>query len=219
MKNPLLIIGVIVVVLIVSSVWYSNSEGQKNNAGVDTSKTFIKGNPEASITLVEYSDFQCPACAGFQPVLADVMNEFGNDIRFEYKHFPLPMHSLAEPAARAAEAAGQQDKFYEFHDVLFEKQKTWSNSSNPNALFTQYAEELGLDMQKFRRQMNASLLADKISDSKAEAKKLNVTATPTFFLNGEKMDLVSYEDFYQQIAQTVNPQVQFELPTISPPSP
>ncbi|KXK00831.1 MAG: Disulfide bond formation protein D precursor [Parcubacteria bacterium OLB19] len=213
MNNPWVIIGIIVVLLIGGSVWYSGSVSEKYNEGVDASVLHVKGNPDATVTLVEYSDFQCPACAAAQPVVKDIMNEFGNEIKFEYKHFPLPMHPLAEPAARAAEAAGQQGKFFEFHDMLFEKQKTWSNSPNPTALFVQYAEELGLDVQKFRQHMNASLLSDRISADKKDGEKLGITGTPTFFLNGEKMQMTSYNDFYEQIARAVNPDVKFDLAT------
>ncbi len=213
MKNPWVIIGVILVVLIAGSVWYSSSVDDKYNVGVDTTISHVKGNPDATVTLIEYSDFQCPACATAQPVVKDILNEFGDSIKFEYKHFPLPMHPLALPAARAAEAAGQQGKFFEFHDMLFENQKTWSNSANPSATFIQYAEELGLDVQKFRQHMNSSLLSDQISEDKKEGFDLGITGTPTFFLNGEKMQLQSFTDFYEQIAKAVNPDVKFDLPT------
>lgn len=212
MKNPWVVIGIILAILIAGSVWYSSSAGNKYNEGVNASITHIKGNSDAVITLVEYSDFQCPACATAQPVVKDILNEFGDNIKFEYKHFPLPMHPLAEPAARAAEAAGQQGKFFEFHDMLFEKQKNWSNSTNPNAIFVQYAEELGLDVQKFRQHMNAPLLSDKIDENKKDGLELGITGTPTFFLNGEKMELTSFADFYEQIARAVNPDVKFDLP-------
>jgi protein-disulfide isomerase len=216
MKNPWLIIGVIVLILIGGSIWYSNSVSSKYNDGVDPSISHIKGNPDAAVTLVEYSDFQCPACAQAEPVVKDILNEFGDSIRFEYKHYPLPMHPLAVPAARAAEAAGQQGKFFEFHDMLFEKQKTWTNSPNPNALFVQYAEELGLDVQKFRQHMNASLLSDRIEADKKEGVGLQISGTPTFFLNGEKVDLQALgtmDKFYELVAKAVNPEVKFELPT------
>ena len=213
MKNPWVIIGVILVVLIAGSVWYSSSVDDKYNVGVDTTISHVKGNPDATVTLIEYSDFQCPACATAQPVVKDILNEFGDSIKFEYKHFPLPMHPLALPAARAAEAAGQQGKFFEFHDMLFENQKTWSNSANPSATFIQYAEELGLDVQKFRQHMNSSLLSDQISEDKKEGFDLGITGTPIFFLNKEKMQLQSFTDFYEQIAKAVNPDVKFDLPT------
>ncbi len=212
MKNPWIIIGVVTLILIAGSFWFSSSVAKKSDEGVDATKSYIKGNPEAAVTLVEYSDFQCPACASFHPVLVDLMNEFGDDIRFEYKHFPLPMHPLALPAARAVEAAGQQDAFYEFHDLIFENQKTWSNSPNPNALFVQYAESLGLDIEQFKRQMNSSLLKDRIDSDLQSGRDLGITGTPTFFLNGEKMTITTYDDFYQQIEAAINPKVQFDLP-------
>jgi protein-disulfide isomerase len=96
--------------------------------------------------------------------------------------------------------------------MLFEKQKNWSNSANPSAIFVQYAEELGLDVQKFRQHMNAPLLSDKIDENKKEGLELGITGTPTFFLNGEKMELTSFADFYEQIARAVNPDVKFDLP-------
>ena len=105
-KNPWAIIGIVAVVLVGGSIWYSGTVAEKNNEGI-TFSPHIKGNPEATVTLAEYSDFQCPACASFHPVVIDVMEEFGDKIAFEYKHFPLPIHPLAEPAARAAEAAAE----------------------------------------------------------------------------------------------------------------
>ena len=212
MKNPWAVIGIIIIVLIAGSVWYSNSVSDKYNEGVDTSISHVIGNPNATVTLVEYSDFQCPACASAHPVVKNILNEFGDNIKFEYKHFPLPMHRLAEPAARAAEAAGQQGKFFEFHDMLFENQNAWSNSANPNEIFVQYAEDLDLDIQKFRQHMNSPLLSDRVNDNRKEGFDLGITGTPTFFLNGEKMQLESFTDFYQQISQAVNPDVKFELP-------
>lgn len=212
MKNPWVVIAFIMAVLIAGSVWYSNSVSDKYDEGVNTDISHIKGNPEAAITLVEFSDFQCPACAQAHPVVEDVLKEFGDKIKFEYKHFPLPGHPLAEPAARAAEAAGQQGKFFEFYNLLFENQNAWTKSANPTAVFVQYAEELGLDVQKFRQHMKSSLLSDHIDANRKEGFELGVTGTPTFFLNGEKMTPNSFADFYKQISSTVNPDVKFELP-------
>lgn len=215
MKNPWVIIGIIAVVLFGGSIWYSNSAAEKNNEGI-TFSPHIKGNPEAAVKLVEYSDFQCPACAAFQPVVADVLTQFGDAIAFEYKHFPLPIHPLAEPAARAAEAAGQQGAFFEFHDKLFENQTAWSNSPNPMLQFTAYAEELGLDTEQFRRQYSASLIRERVREDLAEARELGLTGTPTFFLNGERMVIQTYEDFVNQIAAAVNPEEAGTTPEAAP---
>jgi len=214
MKNPWVIIGIIALILVVGSVIYSKNISSSYNEGVDASVVHIKGNPDASVVLTEYSDFQCPACASFHPVIVDVMNQFGDEIRFEYKHFPLPMHNLAEAASRASEAAGQQDAFFEYHDILFERQRVWSSSPNPRALFIEYADELGLDVQTFRRHMNSSVLTDKIRAEHREGRDLNVTGTPTMFLNGERMIIQTYDDFYEQIVKAVNPDIQFSLPEV-----
>lgn len=204
MKNPWTIIAVIAVVLIGGSIWYSGTVAEKNNEGI-TFAPHIKGNPEATVTLAEYSDFQCPACASFHPVVVDILEEFGDQIAFEYKHFPLPIHPLAEPAARAAEAAGQQGKFFEFHDLLFINQRAWANSPNPMIFFKDFATELELDVEQFERQYSASAIRDKVRADASEARTLGLTGTPTFFLNGERMVIATYEDFYNQIAAAVNP--------------
>lgn len=198
-KNPWVIIGVIAVLLIGGSVWYAGTVAETNNEGVTFSAN-IKGSETPVVTLVEYSDFECPACAAFQPVLQNVMDEFGESISLEFKHYPLPMHTLAIPAARAAEAAGQQGAFFAYHDLLFKNQATWAKTPNPFALFTQYAEELELDIEKFKRHYNASVITEHINASAREARGRNLTGTPTFFLNGVQMKIETYEDFRNQIA-------------------
>jgi protein-disulfide isomerase len=210
MKNPWIIVLVIAVVLIGGSVWYSGNVSEKNNEGVTFSPN-VKGNAESAVTLVEYSDLQCPACAAFQPILNEVLTQYGDQIKFEYKHLPLPMHPFAEHAARAAEAAGQQGAFFAFHDKLFAEQAVWTRSGNPSASFLKFAEELGLDQEKFKRHMNASLVRDKVRAEAKEAREKGVTGTPTLFLNGTRMSFETYEDFKNQIVLAINPQVEFSV--------
>ena len=204
MKNPWVVVGVIMVVLFGGAIWYSSIATEKSNEGV-VEMQHIKGNPESTVTLVEYSDFQCPACASFQPVLKEILATYGDKIQFEYKHYPLPIHPYAQQAGIAAEAAGQQGKFFEFHDALFEKQNEWSKSATPVAFFAKYAEELGLDVEKFKQHQKSSLLRDAVRSDLNEARELGLTATPTFFLNGEKMEITSFEDFIAQIAFAIDP--------------
>lgn len=203
MKNPWIVVGLVAVVVFGGSFWYAAQAADKANEGVVADMSHIKGNPDATVTLTEYSDFECPACAAFQPVLNDIMTEFGDKLKIEFKHFPLPIHSLAIPAARAAEAAGQQGKFFEFHDALFANQTAWSKSANPMVNFMQYAEEIGLDTDQFKRQYGSSLLRDRVQSELLAARDLNLTGTPTFFLNGVKMEPETFEDFYNQIAVAV----------------
>lgn len=203
MKNPWVIIGIIIVVLFGGAFWLSSNAAERNNEGVEVIQHY-KGAAEPTVTLVEFSDFQCPACQSFQPAITEMLNLYGDSVRLEYKHFPLPFHQFAQQAAVAAEAAGQQGKFFEFHDLLFENQAAWSNAAAPNALFMSYAEELGLDLEQFGRHMNSSILRDKVRADLTEGRERGVTGTPTFFLNGERMQIQTFEDFIVQIGEAVN---------------
>jgi len=205
MKNPWVIIGIITVVLFGGAILISNQSQEQANQDIEVKK-HIKGNESASVKLVEFSDFQCPACQAFHPVVTEVINEFGDDLSFEYKHFPLVRaHPNAVSAAVAAEAAGQQDKFFEFHDLLFDNQSAWSATVSPNQLFIGYAEELGLDIDKFKRHMRSSVLEDKVKDDLNEGLERAVTGTPTFFLNGERMTYETYQEFRDKIADAIDP--------------
>ena len=206
MRNPWIVVGAITILLFIGAILYSNSVNTQSNEGVTVTGN-VEGNVDAAVTLVEYSDFQCPACSAFQPVLKQVLATYGDQIRFEYKHYPLPIHNFAMQAAVAAEAAGQQGKFFEFHDVLFEKQKEWSVSATPNVLFITYAQDLGLDVETFKRHQKSSLLREKVRSDMNDAKEKGLTGTPTFYLNGEKMEVKTFEDFVTQIALAVDPTV------------
>jgi protein-disulfide isomerase len=112
---------------------------------------------------------------------------------------------LSTSIFRAAEAAGQQGKFFEFHDLLFKNQETWVNSGNPSAYFLKYATELGLDIDKFTRQQRSSVLRQHIQDQFKEAVGQGFTGTPSFVLNGKKMTITSYDDFKKQIMVAIDP--------------
>lgn len=197
------IAGLVALVALGASFIYANKAAEKANEGV-VIEDHVKGNPESNVVLVEYSDFQCPACGQLEPVLQEVMDKYGDQIRFEYKHFPLiTIHPFALPAARASEAAAQQGKFWEMHDKLFENQSVWSGGSNADAYFIKYAEELGLDVSTFRKHLSSSLINDSITDSFKEAQNLGLTGTPSLFLNGQKMTFTTYADFITQIEAAI----------------
>jgi protein-disulfide isomerase len=202
------IFGLLAVLLVVLAFVYGNHVSNKANEGI-TLTSHIKGNPDAVVSLVEYSDFQCPACQAASQVVEDVLAEHEGKIRFEYKHFPLiTIHPHALLAARAAEAAGQQGKFFEMHDALFENQANWSTSPSPQVFFNQYAEEIGLNMDTFKTHMRASMLRDEVLKQYDDARTLGLTGTPSFFLNGQKMTFTTYEDFARQIRQAVTGEVE-----------
>jgi len=195
---------IVAFIAVAAAIVYSNYAAKQANEGVAIGE-HLKGNPDATVILTEHSDFQCPACAQFYPIIKDILAEYP-ELGFEYKHFPLiSIHPFAVPAAKAAEAAGQQGKFFEMHDKLFENQQIWSRSPNPRAFFEQYAQEIGLDMTQYRRQYGASAINDHIQNQYNEARELGLTGTPSFFLNGERLQFQTYEDFQAQIEAALQP--------------
>ncbi len=148
---------------------------------------------EGEVQVVEFGDFQCPACAQAFPDVQRLKEEFEGDITFVYKHFPLPGHANARPAADAAEAAGAQGKFWEMHDKLFETQSQWASVADPTSIFAQYAEELELDREAFTEALTSSAHAETISDDQSDGYAVGVSGTPTFFINGKQQSSFDYE--------------------------
>ena len=211
MKKPWVIIGAVVVVLFGAAVWYSGASSEQNNVGVEITP-HVKGNPDAVVSLVEYSDLQCPACATFQEPIAEILESFGDRLRFEYKHFPLParIHPYAMQASMAAEAAGQQGKFFEYQDLLFANQREWAAAAIPSTYFVKYASDLGLDLDRFKAHLKSSVLRDRIEAELAEGGELGITGTPTFVLNCEKMEFGSYQEFILNVATAVDPSLMIQ---------
>lgn len=141
----------------------------------------------AKVTIVEYSDYQCPACAYYHPIVDSLKQELGDDLKVEYKYFPLNSHQYAALAARAAEAAKNQGKFLEMHNLLFENQQQWSSSNNPISAIIGYARDLELNMDQFRKELNAAETQQIVMEEKQEGVQLGVNSTPTFYINGEKL--------------------------------
>lgn len=149
---------------------------------------WFKGRKDAKVVLIEYSDFQCPACGYFFPILRELESEFGGQVKFIYRHFPLTqIHPNAELAALAAEAAGRQGKFWEMHDVIFENQAEWSNQPNPQATFVEYATRIGIDEQRFQQDLLRGAVKQAVEKDQRSGEQAGVDATPTFFLNGRKL--------------------------------
>lgn len=157
----------------------------------------VKGNLESSLVVMEYSDFQCPACRSYYPMMRQLMAEFEDRAIFVFRHFPLTnIHPNAEFAARAAEAAGKQDKFWEMHDLLFEKQNEWSRVANVVPLFDSYATLLGLDIEKFAVDFNSDEVKDFVRAQRIHAVQSGLQGTPSFFVGGEQIrNPGSYEEF------------------------
>lgn len=144
----------------------------------------------ASLTIVEFSDFQCPACASVAPALKAILAQYPEQAELVYRHFPLrSIHPNAVPAAKASEAAAAQGAFWEMHDALFQRQQEWSNESNPRALFLGYAEDLGLNLEQFEQTYDAAETEEAVFADLRVAEQLGLNSTPTLFLNGKKVSL------------------------------
>lgn len=145
-----------------------------------------KGNPDAKLTLVEYSDFQCPACKAQHESIRKIWPQIKGSVNFVYRHFPLTaIHPHAITAARYAEAAGKQDKFWEMHDLFFDRQNRWSGLKEVEPVFDEYVTELKLDKAQFDIDLASDAVKNKVAADSQSAKKSQAASTPTLFLNGE----------------------------------
>lgn len=166
----------------------------------------VKWATESANILIEYSDFQCPACSSYSGLIEslDADDEFVSKIKenvtFVYRHFPLDSaHPFARIAAQAAEAAGQQGKFFEMHDLLFTNQSEWAESDKPEELFKEYATELELDMKKFQTDMMSSEIKDRIQNDYLSGLDIDVRGTPTFYLNGYKLQNPNSTEHFKEL--------------------
>jgi protein-disulfide isomerase len=168
----------------------------------------VKGSENAPVTLVEYGDFQCPACATYYPVVERVLAEEGGDkIRFVFRHFPLSQHANAMSAGMASEAAGAQGKFWEMYSMLYEKQKDWENAKDSKIIFMKYAEDLKLDMVKFSEDFESQDFKNRINNDYKGGAKAGVNSTPTFFVNGKKINSGASYDELKKIINDAVPKI------------
>lgn len=171
-----------------------------NTEALIRSDSHVEGPKNSKVKIVEFGDFQCPACGAAHPIVAQILREYEGKVTFAFRNFPLEMHKNAKAAANAAEAAGAQGKFFEMHDKLFEGQSEWENSTNPMEQFTAYAQELKLDLDKFKADIEAKKFEKKVQKDIDDGYAVGVNATPTFFINGVKQESgMQYNDFKEKI--------------------
>jgi protein-disulfide isomerase len=153
-----------------------------------SSADHVLGSSTAAVTLIEYSDFECPACATYQPIVNELEKKYGDKIAVVYRYFPLrQIHKSADLAAQASEAAGLQGKFWEMHDLLFSRQTQWSTASDVKQTLIDYASELKLDTAKFTADLESQTVKDRVNIDVASGEAIGINSTPTFYLNGEKL--------------------------------
>jgi formate-nitrite transporter family protein len=158
------------------------------------------GPATAPVKLEEFGDFECPPCGQFHPILKKMHDEFGDRLQITFREFPLTaMHPHAVSAASAAEAAGLQGKFWEMHHMLYDNQKTWHEQFDVRPTFEDYAKQIGIDVERFKREINGDLVARRITEDGKRARSFNVGGTPTLFMNGREMpfDTIINEDKFR----------------------
>lgn len=150
----------------------------------------VAGAGETGVVLTEFGDFQCPGCAAYYPTVKQIKEKYGDQITFQFRHFPLEsIHKNARAAARASEAAAKQGKFWEMHDMLFENQTAWQSVSDPVSVFEGYARTLGIeDITRFTEDLKGSEVNATINADLADGREKGVSATPTFAINGKVLE-------------------------------
>ncbi len=211
---PIIIIGVVLIAVVLVG-WYLISNSRSNNSGNNTVRPTtanankpavnpatapqganppnFAGGPNASVVVEEFADFQCAACAGANPTMNEIKSMFGSRIKFVFRNYPLaiPQHDKAYDAAVAVEAAGMQGKFWEFQSQLFNNQKDWSSNPNYKQMWSDYAKNLGMNVDKFTTDMAGLGAKSRVDADMARGRGLGVSSTPSVFINGVLVDFNS----------------------------
>jgi protein-disulfide isomerase len=174
-----------------------NSPASTSNSAPDLSSGNASGSPKPNVkvsspvVLEEYGDYQCPPCGQLYPDLKQIEKEYGSQVQIVFHHFPLmKIHKNALAAAHAAEAARNQNKFWEMHDRLYRNQKEWAEQADPTPIFISYARQLNLNIDKFTQDLTSNVIDQRISADLQRGSSVGVTGTPTVFLDSH---LVNYQ--------------------------
>jgi protein-disulfide isomerase len=207
---------VVAVGLVILGVVYGTGSSSTPNSGfvattapAITASDWTIGSSTAPVTLIEYGDFQCPACGAYYPVVKQLLADEGNNVYFIFRNYPLyTLHPDASIAAQAAEAAGLQGKYWEMHDTLYTNQATWSAATPGDVVskyFNSYATSLGMDVAKFDQDINSNQVLNRIQSDVAGGNTASIDHTPTFFVNLKQIpNPTSYADFKSTIDQAVS---------------
>lgn len=200
----------LVVLAVVGLGWLLASKSGNSTASAsskqllgDSPHLLGTSNSNPKVQIVEFGDFQCPACGAMAPILKQITDKYKNnpDFSFAFRNFPLPQHANAIPAAVIAEAAGRQNKYWEMFDMLYSNQNQWAEQPNAAAIFSSYAQKLGLDQNRFKQDAQTKEIADKINSDLTDGQSLGINATPTIYVNGVKLNtLPTFKDLDQQIS-------------------
>jgi protein-disulfide isomerase len=204
MSKQFLAVLAAIVLVFVGIVAFSGKKDNSSSSAKNTAAVtqHIMGNQESKVTLVEYGDYQCPYCEQYYTTVKQVSEANKDKIKFQFRNFPLNnVHQNAFAAARAAEAAGLQNKFWEMHDMLYESVnwQIWTRQGAPQNSFNEYAQTLGLDVTKFKADFASEKVNDMINADMAEGNRLGITGTPAFFLNGKQIQVANDPKAFQKV--------------------
>ncbi len=232
---PMIIIGVALIATLVGGYFYynsaktstnSNRAANSQNAAANRAQTYanaplganppsMMGSPTASVTIEEFADFQCGACASVHPILKQIQSTYGSRIRFIFRNFPLaiPAHDKAYEAAVAVEAVGLQDraKFWAMQNLLMENQGAWTTNPNYRPMWEGYVQQLGMDIEKFKADMAGREAKARVDADLARGRALNVDSTPSIFVNGKNIPLQQITE--AGLRQVIDAEIQNAMKT------
>lgn len=200
----------LIIIAVIALIFWGVARLASSNSNKNTQEILtiqaddnIRGDKNAPLVLIVYSDFQCPACkiAAFYEQLLAADSALANKVVVIYRHFPLDMHGNSYLAAQASEAAARQNKFWEMYNILFDKQNEWAEQTNAEDLFAGYAQNLGLNIEQYKNDLSSPAVKEKIEKNKEEGgeKYLNLFGTPTLYLNGQPIQLPDSYDKFRQV--------------------
>lgn len=176
------------------------ANGQKTGGKVNGE--YIPASKSANVTLTEFGDYQCPACSAYSTLVTQVITDFSGKLNYAFKNFPLSQHANASVSSYAAEAAGLQGKFWQMHELLYKNQDSWASSTDAKAIFVGYAKELGLNVDQFSKDIDSQKVKGFVQTDLADGQTVGINATPTFFINGVKIDSPQNLDAFKKAIQT-----------------
>lgn len=196
---------VVIALAFVGIAMFTGNKEEKKNGSTAQATNHVQGKGTSGVTLTEFGDYQCPYCQTYHATIKNVLATYGDQITFQFVNFPLTsLHQNAFAALRAAEAADKQGKFWEMHDALYESsdpngRSGWVASSAPSTFFNQYAQQLGLNVEKFKTDYASKAVNSAINADLTKGNKLGVEGTPTFFLNGKKVTISNTEADFKKV--------------------
>jgi len=219
-NKTFIIIGLITLIIFVGGIFLFSGGGNTNvstkvvnssllvpqNAIITSgfaNGNYLPASSSATVTLVEFGDYECPACGVYSPFVKQLLTEFAGKINYLFRNYPLAQHKNASISSYAVEAAGLQGMYWQMHERVYTTQGDWSSLSDPTSVFTGYAKDLGLDINKFSADMNSSVVKDKVQNDLNDGNTIGITETPTFYLNGQKSTLTGSYDQLKGLVQAV----------------